>query len=360
MLSIGLLHSCRAADKTAQSSERGAKVFPERLISEESCRNLFQKALQEALSFSPPSPTVYTPDREAALGLLSGLQQLGPQLNEIANGTLASVEKKLSEITYVPSPETSTGLIMGGPMNGPVEEMLQTIQTAPEDVREHLYMQLAMSAAARGDGAGARKIINENISNPIQRRQALANLEQQEMHHSLSQGKVEDALKTISAMRSPRERANMLMQIARQIGPGYKRAAALQLLEQARSLVAPGIQVQDQEQMIALLELVRAFARYDAKRAFEIVDPFIDQFNEMCAAARTLQGFGLEYFKNDELEMISGNNLSSLAAQISSTLATLAISNFERAKATTDRFRLPEVRLRAYLEIAQQTIQAGK
>ena len=41
-------------------------------------------------------------------------------------------------------------------------------------------------------------------------------------------------------MRSPRERANMLMQIARQIGPGYKRAAAINLLEQARGMLPSG------------------------------------------------------------------------------------------------------------------------
>ena len=112
--------------------------------------------------------------------------------------------------------------------------------------------------------------------------------------------------------------------------------------------------------MNALLELSRAFARYDAKRAFEIVDPLVDQFNELCTAARTLEGFGLEYYKNDELEMINGNNLAGLAQNISSALATLAFTNFERAKTTSDRIRLPEARLRAYLEIAQQSIQGPR
>jgi hypothetical protein len=38
----------------------------------------------------------------------------------------------------------------------------------------------------------------------------------------------------------------------------------------------------------------------------------------------------------------------------------LAIINFERAKLTADRLRLPEVRLRGYLDIAQQTLQASR
>jgi hypothetical protein len=38
----------------------------------------------------------------------------------------------------------------------------------------------------------------------------------------------------------------------------------------------------------------------------------------------------------------------------------LAIINFERAKLTADPLRLPEVRLRGYLDIAQQTLQASR
>ena len=132
------------------------------------------------------------------------------------------------------------------------------------------------------------------------------------------------------------------------------------MLEQARSLLAPGFQAQDQEQMGALLEIARAFSRYDIKRSFEIVDPLIEQLNELCTAAKTLEGFGLDYYKNDELEMLQGNNLANLSHNISTALATLAMTNFERAKITSDRLRLPEVRLRAYLEIARQAIGEEK
>jgi hypothetical protein len=177
------------------------------------------------------------------------------------------------------------------------------------------------------------------------------------MYQAMSNGKVEDALRAIANLRSPRERANLLTQIARQIGPGYKRAAALNLLEQARGLLPSNIQAEDNDQMNALLELARAFARYDPKRAFEIVDPLIEQVNDLCTAARTMEGFGLSYYRNNELDMIQGNSLATLSLNVSQALATLALSNFERAKASSDRLRLPEVRLRAYLEIAQVSIQ---
>jgi hypothetical protein len=360
-ITIALLFGCRGRDKTLPVFERRGMSYQEQFISQEMCRDLFQKALQEALSYSPPAPNLYTAERDAAWNLLNGLQQLGPSLNEAVNGGLASVEKKLSELT-VTTPDSSMANLqrLQITMNGKVEEAVAAIEEAPDEAKEQLYIQLANASAGRGDSEAARRIINERVTNPYQRRQALQNLEQQLMYNAMSQGRVEDALKAVNAMKSPRERANMLMQIARQIGPGYKRAAAMNLLEQARSMLAPSLQAQDQDQLNALLELARAFARYDTKRAFEIVDPLIDQLNELCAAARTLDGFGVEYYKGDELEMVNGNNLASLTQNISTTLGTLALANFERAKITSDRMRLPEVRLRAYMDIAQQAIQASK
>ena len=359
-LSVNLLYSCRSKERVLPGFDRGANVFQGGLISEQSCRDLFQKALQDALSLSTPTPHLYTPERETALNLLNGLQQLGPELNENVSGGLAQVEKKLSELSAFANPNQANIQKAYVAMNGPIEEAVESIEKMPEEAQDQLYIQLANTASARGDGNAARQIINTQISNPYQRRQALSNLEQQEMYQAMSQGNVEETLKMIGALKKSGERANMLMQITQQIGPGHKRAAALSLLEQARALLAPGIHAQDQDQMIALLELARMFARYDAKRAFEIVDPLVDQFNDILTAARTMNGFGLNYYRNDELDILQGNNLSGISAAMSTTLAGLAMTNFERAKTTADRLRQPEVKLKAYLEIAQQAIRGAK
>ena len=83
----------------------------------------------------------------------------------------------------------------------------------------------------------------------------------------------------------------------------------------------------------------------------------IDQFNDICAAARTLDGFGANYYDDDELNMESGSSVTQIMQRMSALLGTLALTNFERAQVTSERIRLPEVRLRIYLDIAQQTIQ---
>jgi hypothetical protein len=335
-------------------------VDAEPVLSEATCRELVEKSLQAALSYTPPGPNSYTPERDAAWSLLNGLQQLGPNLDTTVAGASATVEKKLAELNAAMNPQQQVMQNVMMKLNGPPEAAFESIEKAPPEMRDQLYIQMANTASQNGDPARARQILNEHVKNAYQLRQALANLEQQEMYQAVSRGKVDEALRTISALRTPRERANLLMQIMRQIGPGQKRANALNFLEQARALLAPEVRAQDQEQMNALLELARAFSRYDVKRAFEIVDPLVEQLNELCAAARTLEGFGNEAFEEDEMDLHNGNTVASAATQLTSTLGSLAIVNFERAKLMVDRLRLPEVRLRGYLDIAQQTLQASR
>jgi len=308
------------------------------------------------LSFSRPPSNTYSPERDAALNLLYGLRQFGPEIDSVASGSFAAVQKRLMEL----NPDAPSGnLYQNLIRDNSFEAALEGIAKVPAEQREQLYIDLANREANNGDPAHARQIINERITNPHQRRQALANLEQQESSRAVSKGKVEDALRIIGNFRTARERAVHLTQIANQIGPGQKRANAIILLEQAKSLLGSSLQAQDQDQMNALIEIARAFGKYDAKRSFEILDPLIDQVNDLCAAARTMEGFGPEYYEDEELSLQNGNSVAQVATRMSNAIGTLALVNFERARATSDKLRLPEVRLRAYLEIAQQTIQFG-
>jgi hypothetical protein len=339
--------------RTSGPSPDGDPRIP--ILSEEQFRDLLQKAVSEALSCPRPTPGSYSPERDAALNLLYGLRSFGPEIDSVSGGGMAAVEKKLLEL----NPEAASGNqyqnVIG---NNSFEQAVEGIGKAPADQREQLYLQLANREANKGEIARARQIINERVSNPYQRRQALANVDQQEMNGAVQKGKVEDALRMISGLRTSRERAMQIAQIANQIGLGQKRATAIVFLEQAKSLLSSSLQAPDQDHMYALIEIARAFGKYDPKRSFEILDPLIDQVNDLCTAARTLEGFGMGNYEDDELNLQTGNSISQVVGRISTAIGSLALVNFERARAASDRLRLPEVRLRAYLEIAQQTIQA--
>ena len=212
------------------------------LLSEEEYKQLMQKTLDEVLSYTH---RINNQSPDAIWNLIPGLQSMGDQMERAINGSKAALEKKVAELSGASNMLVNPLQEYQNAINTtPVEAVLETIEKAPVDNREQLYIQLANREAANGDLARARQIVNDHIANPFQRRQALANIEQQEMYRSLGKGNVEEALRVLGN-RNPKERAAQLTQILSQIGQGKNRATALRQLEQARALLSPSPQAHD-------------------------------------------------------------------------------------------------------------------
>ena len=331
------------------------------LLSDQEYRDLFQKTLSDGLSYSRPATNFYSPERNSAQNILTSLKSMTPELEGYAPGSVAAVEKTSIELNTSPDPQDALRQKYQNTIDSAsLDAALEAVSQAPQEMRGQLYQQIAGKAAAAGDFARARQILQDQISNPFQRRQALMNVDQQAIYTAVTRGNTEEALRILSNFPSSRERGRMLSQIVNQIGPGRKRATALNFLEQARSMLGAAVHAEDQEQMNALFEIARAFSRYDSKRAFEVVEPLVEQFNEMSTAAMVLNGFEQRYYQDGELMMQNGNSVANSASQLSIALGTLAPANFERAKAAANMIHPAEVRLGAYLAIAQQAIQGTK
>ena len=331
------------------------------LLSEDEYRDLFQKVLSEALSYSTPGFSAYTPERNVVQNLLSTLKQMSGDLQRYAPERAAAFEKKWLEVNGLADPQAEARQRFQTAINtGTPDAALESVAQAPREMKDQLYMQLANRLAREGDVARARQIIAEHITNPMQRQQALRSLDQQVIYGAAAKAKVEEALRMLSTFRPISERAQILTQIVSQIGPGLKSSAAILYLQQARNMLGPSAQAEDQQQMYALLAIGRAFAKYDSTRAFEIVEPLVDQFNELSAAAATLNGFGQKYYQDGELITTNGNPIAETAKQMSATLASLALVNFERAKTLVDRIHSVDVRIDVYLAMAQQTMGLSK
>ena len=359
-LASSLLRSFHTPEESVQITV-GEMVLPfhSGLLSEDEYKQLLQKAMSEIISYTPRDYNNHS--SEGIWVLISGLQSLGAELDRAISGGKAAVEKKSKELSDANPMHFNPGQEYQDAIgSNPVEAALETIERVPADYQEQLYIQLANREVTNSNAASARQIVNDHVTNPYQRRQVLASIEHQEMYQALGKGKVEEALRMIGNLRPPKVRAAVLSNVLNQLGARQTRATALSLLEQARALLSPSHPALDAEHMNALFHLASAFAQYDAKRSFEIVDPLIDQFNEICAAARTLEGFGGEYFEDDELNLKNGNGLANIASQMSAVLGDLALIDFDRAKATSEKIRLPEIRLKVYLAIAQQTIKGGR
>jgi len=207
-----------------------------------------------------------------------------------------------------------------------------------------------------GDLEGGRQYVDDHISNPYQRQVCLDTIEKQRINIASSNGRFEEALESVRMFRDSKERADELVLVLQRIEQQLKGAAAIKVLEQARALLP--VEVQDPSEMTAQLEIIRLFSTYDSKRAFEAVNPLIDRFNELCAAVRELQGFSSESFEAGEMNLYKAGNVLGQAGHLSRVIGTLALTDFDGAKAAADRIQPFEVRVRAYLEIASQTIEA--
>ncbi len=356
-LSVGLLRLVKSSFRIQSSQNpRPPSKADVPLLSDQEYKDLFDKTLNEALAYKDAATSSYSPERNSAQNILTALKPMAAEQPGYSPASVAAAEKMLAELQVFPNPESARWQKYQEKINAlSLDESLEEAGRAPKEMRDNLYQQVAHKALAAGDTARARQIVTEHVS-PNQRQQVLANIDQQAIRVAASNGKIEEALRGISNLRTPRERAMMLSQIVGQIGPGQKRTVALSLLEQARNLVGPSARAESQEQMMALLEVARGFARYDPKRAFEVVEPLLDQFNEMAVAAQVLNGFGQDFYEEGELAMQNGSSIANFGNQLIQTLGILATANFDRAKAGAERLERPEIRLIAKLAIAQQAI----
>jgi hypothetical protein len=358
LLAINLLRALKPRRIQSSGSDDSAKII---LLPEEDYRELLQKLMAEALSYSPPSPNFYSPERNVAQNILSFLKEMGSDVEALGPDSSAAIDKKFAELNNQNDPQRIAWQQYQDTINsGPIDSGLQAIAQAPREIRNQLYQQIASKAADGGDLTRARQIINDQITNPGERRQAQRNLEQQAIFSAAGKGRIEEALRNLSNIRPASERTRMLIQIVNQIGPGQKKAAALQSLELARSMIGESPVAQNQEQAAVLLEIARVFSKYDSNRGFELVEPLIEQFNTISEAAITMNGFGQRFYDKGEVIMTNGNTVAEMSNRLATAIGALAMADFERARQATDRIHPLGPRINTYLTIAQQAIEAAQ
>jgi len=355
-LAGSLLQVLRTSQQIVNQSGDGADHNG--LLSGEEFRELFLKVVTDLLTFSSADMTFYTPELDNARVLAATIRQLDAEVKTYAADRGALIEKRVAELTGpMQQMPAEWQRYQNAASNESVDVALDTISQAPAPMRDYLVQQVVTRVANSGDPQRAQQIIAERISNPTQRIQALYNLRQQAVTNAATRGNIDEALRLVSKFKTAQERINLITQILGNIGPQTKRSLAVQYIEQAKNLITMSARAQDAQQMDTLLQMAAVLGRFDATRAFQIVDPLIDQFNEISAAAVTMNGFGHDFYDDGELITSNDNPVASTANELSSTLATLAMFDFDRAKIAADGIQRMDVRLSVFLAIAQQTLE---
>lgn len=350
----------REATQTSENEGQSAQSLTP-LLDQQTVRELIEMMAAEALRPSSTSPD-----------LLVSLQEMLPVIEKYAPARAAQIKRRIAPPPGVTESrsETATGdevvEIAGVNENkysnvieeGTVDELLAEAAKAPEGLREILYQQAATKLMEAGDTDRARQVINERIKDPDQRKLMLSQLDEIAAIKAAEQGKVEQVRKMLATLRTNEERVMVLAQLATGTAAKGEKKIALQLLEEARGLL-PG-RAKNFTQLGAQVAVARAYAPLDAARSLAILEPVVDQLNELIAAGIVLGGFITEeIIKDDEIMMEPLNMISTeVFVHYLGDVSALARADFERTKALADRFLRDEIRITARLLLAQSILSS--
>jgi hypothetical protein len=355
-VAINLLTTTRSleAHGTVSTGKPSAPLNSAPLLDAQAYRDLMDLTINAALNSSTASNPSDWRERNIAQTLLLGLQNLMPDVEKLAPTRAAALERKFAELRKSFDPATRFWQDNQEALQkGSLDDMLGLAAKASPELREQLYQQAAWKALGQGEGERARQIINDSITNPVERRRMLEEVERQIAMKAAGENKLEMARLALTRLRTNEDRALALTQLASVVsGKGDKKTALL-LLEEARGLL--GNKAENFAQIQAQLQVARILAQLEPARSFEMLETIISQFNELLSAAEVLNGFEQQYYNDGEL-IWQGTNLSNLLFQIIGDLGQLAPADFDRVKNISMRFQRPEVRLMAQMFMARAVL----
>jgi hypothetical protein len=314
-------------------------------------RELLDTVLKAALSMPASDP--------ASLNRIQNFQQsLRPALPMIQKYLPAKAEA-FNQWSQRVSPNLDPSARMWNEINetvqrGTIEDVLALAEKYPAEMRTQVYQQAAWKASNSGDDARARQIANEFVSDPVQRKQILAQLDNQVLWRTLNENKIEEARSLLTKPMSDDQRVQILERMATMMIAKEDKKAARSYLDDARSIVME--MPRGSQKVWQQFTLATSYAQIDSEESFKIVDPLVGQINELVNAAVIMDGFENKYLKNGEWIANSGSSVGNLVTQLRGMLGSLARQNFDRAELLAEQLERPEIRLLAQVDVAQSAL----
>lgn len=344
------------AQSSSDKPANGAGATPEPLLDEQGMHDLLEMNITLALN----SPSY--------LGRLQTLEALMPQVQKYAPARVAELRRKMAQGSRGDDDGDEEGQAANAEgqdwekyriliEKGSTDDLLAEAAKAPPAIKSYLYQAAAAQLIEKGELERAKDIINNRIASPAERKQLLEMLDQQASVSAAEQGKMEQVRKSLANMRTNDQRALALAQIAVTLAAKGEQKMARQLLIEAQTLV--NYRARNLAQLKAQFTVALAFIKVEPERSLAILEPMVDQLNELLAAAITLGGFMLdeELMRDDEIRLELITSIFPLFSHAYMPyLYALASFDFDRARALADRFQRDEARMVARLLLVQSVL----
>jgi hypothetical protein len=291
-----------------------------------------------------------------AFGMMMTIRPLLPELEKRVPARAAQLRLKLAEMDKLLDPRSKAWAQFDAIMSKPTEGILEEAAKAPAEMRGQLYMAAAEKLFKAGEVEKARLVATENLRGQ-EREQMLAFLDQAEVARAVEKGNADDARAVVTRIKSKERRASALAELALMYAAKGDKKTAGVLLEEARGLLDR--QPDNEREVGALLEVARGYALVEPAKTFEMIDPLIDQANDMMSAAALLEKFGAGggMFRKGEMVLGPGmGELGGIYARYVKALAELSRVDFDRTRQTADRFNRDEARLMVRIIVARSVL----
>jgi hypothetical protein len=288
------------------------------------------------------------------VGIIQQLKPMLPDIEKLAPAQFSVFSNKFTELEKLnESQQGPWAKYQQLSQNGSAEELMQAAKTAPPGVSEALLRQAAWKAIGQGDVDAAHQIV-EKITDPRQRAEMELNMTRRSFERAQSEKKIAMARSLLSRLPAE-ERIALLAQMATSVASDGNSAMAVDLLNEAEGLL--GYRALNYQQLEAELQISTAYEQLNLSKSAALVEKAINQLNELAVAALVLNGFDLQqYFRDGELVISGGNQLSQTAQESAQRLGSLSRHDFDRAKSIAEEFQRPEMRIMSLLQIAQSSL----
>ncbi len=289
--------------------------------------------------------------------------QMMPIMEKFVPEKLPQLKQKQSEIKKQMPPEMvamqdSFGAIEDN-KNTPPEKMISDAAKLPAFARGRAYNQAIDKMITAGDGEKARGLL-QSVPDGKERDDALAYLDSQLAGKAIEKGNLDEAQKIIGQIGSDTKKVEQLVNLAvklHQKNTKENHEAALKIMDDARRLVNEF--AENKDEVAGVLKLAAGFAAIEPDRAFSLLNPLIEQANDVINATAILAKYNKreQMFKQGEMLLpqtfgYGGGNFTRYGRE----LKMLAQADYGKTKGLIEQFRRDDVRVLLKLLLAQSIL----
>ncbi|HEV2904179.1 MAG TPA: hypothetical protein VGW32_03980, partial [Pyrinomonadaceae bacterium] len=284
--------------------------------------------------------------------------ELIPEFEQFAPDRAARFKLKLAQSNRTLTKEQKDWATYGSLFrNGTPEEMVKAGGAVGDHQRYALDSQAVVFAVLRDRADKLREFIVSEIDDESRRKKLVDALDAEQISALVHRGKIDELRKLLSVIRLKEQRARAMAELAILLEKKGEHDQALELLDEAKTLVKVDLGSETQSQ--ALLTLLLAYAVIDPSKAFAMIEPIIDRANDNISRLLLLDRIvSSGAVRNGEIMLSRAvEPVDFVILKYAPGATALAKADFDRTKALADRFQRPELRLYARLLLAHSIIR---